>query len=201
MGPTCVGKSIVAKELSEENGAYCYSIDDLKIFLQMIITDKMDKALANALNYSAFFDKKPMDVLVEENIAVRKLFSYAIESIIAHNLHRKTKLILEGSYILPYLGAKKTIMNQKIQTKNIKSVFIIEYDEEFIIQNIIKRDELRGWANGFGSRSKKEQKVLSEFIMREKDYLLKEAKKHNTPIVESRPFNTLTKRVKDALFF
>lgn len=199
MGHTCVGKSIVSKQLSKESGAYCYNIDDLKLFLQMIITDKMDKALLNALNYSLFLEKKSIETLVKESISISKLFSYALESVIAHNLHRKTKLILEGSYILPYLGAKKTIMNQSIQNKNIKSVLIVEKEDEFIIQNIINRDKKKGWVNGFENRNKQEQNILFELIKREKEYLITEAKKYNIPIVESRPFNTLANRVKDAL--
>ena len=201
MGPTCVGKSMVAKELSQESGASCYNIDDLKFFLQMIITEKINKELSYALNYYDFFGKKSTNDLFKEHIEVRKLFSYAIEAVIAHNFHTKTKLILEGSYILPYLGAKKTIMNQSIQEKNIKSVFIAEYDEEFIMQNIINRDNQRGATKGFSHKSKEEQKVLHTFIMKEKEYLLKEAKKYNSTIVKSRPFNTLTNRVKQAISF
>lgn len=199
MGHTCVGKSIVAKELSKQSGAYCYNIDDLKLFLKMIITDKMDKALVNALNFSSFLEKKPIETLVKENISVSKLFSYALESIIAHNLHTKTKLILEGSHILPYLGAKKTIMNQSIQGKNIQSVLIVEDDNDFIIKNIIDRDKKREYTQGFASKSKKEQSILLELIIREKEYLIEQAKKYDINIIKSRPFNTLVSRIKGQL--
>jgi 2-phosphoglycerate kinase len=199
MGHTCVGKSIVAKKLSEENGAYCYNMDDLKFFLQAIITDKMDKSLANALNYSSFLEKKSIETLIKESISISKLFSHGIEPIIAHNLYTKTKLILEGSYILPYLGAKKTIANQSIQTKNIKSILIFEPDDKFIIQNIINRDKQRGCKIGFEYQNKTKQNILFELIIREKKYLLEEAKKYNIKIIESRPFDTLFDRVKRVL--
>lgn len=201
MGPTCVGKSMLARQLSQESRSYCYSVDDLKMFLEMIVTDKIDKALASALNYSTLFGKKSTEALMRENIAVRKLFSYALESVIAHNLHRKTKLILEGSYILPYLGAKKTIMNQSIKSKNIKSIFIVENDEEFIMQNIINRDEQRRSVNGFLYKNKIEQESMYNFIMAEKKYLLEEANKYNPIIIESRPFDTLASRAKKSIDF
>lgn len=113
MGPTCVGKTTVSRELSKKNGASVYSVDDVKIFLQRIgsaSSKVLSPALSSALvTFPNNIKKKALETLVQENMALGKMFSYGLEHIIYKNLSLNDKLIVEGQHILPYLQAKKQL--------------------------------------------------------------------------------------------
>ena len=201
MGHTCVGKTTVSRELSKKNGASVYGVDDLKIFLQMIGSagsEVLNPTLVNAL--VAFTDsgkRKTLETLVRENMALSQMFSYGLEHIIHKNLVLNDKLIVEGQHILPSLQAKKTIMSKSIEKKIIRSVVIVENEDEYIMPSIINRHREKMRNHNLEINSK--ETTMLAMIVRERDYLIAEAKKYNINIVESRPLSTLTQRVEYAL--
>lgn len=88
-------------------------------------------------------------------------------------------------------------MCKNIGKKIIRSVVIVESEDEYIMPSIINRYEKK--IRDHDLEINTEKTTMLDMIVRERDYLIAEAKKYNINIVESRPLSTLTQRVEYAL--
>ena len=200
MGHSCSGKTVLAKELAMKHNAYCYMMDDFRYFLREIITPKINQGLYNALedNY-AITSQWSLQKRWQYHLELSKYLCHYVEVNLAHHLSVRSSIVLEGVYLLPRMADKKVLMYQSLAKKKVKSVVLVEHDDEWIYKSLIGRDRTRHCAVTLDKRPIAEQKSILQMIQMQRDYLLQNAPKHNVPVVASRPYDTLLQRVSEAI--
>jgi deoxyadenosine/deoxycytidine kinase len=78
-------------------------------------------------------------------------------------------------------------------TNEVRSVFLVESDEEEVLRNVRKR------GRGFDNFSSREQETFARASWLYGQWLRRQADHYDLPIVESRPWETLVERVLQAI--
>src|SRR5581483_2338062 len=118
---------------------------------------------------------------------------------IAHHVFVESAgpVIIEGDGILPALAARRDFSNMHFTpapvTNEVRAVFLVEPDEEVVIQNMRQR------GRGFGQLSLKEQETFARASWLYGQWLRRQADRYELPIVEARPHETLVERVLQAI--
>lgn len=177
-GPSGAGKTSVGYRLARHFGVAITEVDDFHLLLAKLSTPAQFPALHYWTTQSAPEQTPPADI-VDGLIAVSRELSPGIESVIANHLESNTPLILEGDFLLPELGAL-----DRFDERRVRSVFIIEPDEEQLLANFAASEPEGG---------RQQKRAAVSFLHGE--WLRAEATRTGAAVIEARPWETVFERI------
>lgn len=188
------GKTVVGEALASHFGRSLLLVDDFRMVLQQMTTPAEQPGIHYFLAHPTIWQKPP-EALCEGFVAVGNALIRPLSVVIAHHVFVESAgpILLEGDGILPALAAQRSFANMHFTpasvTNEVRSVFLIESDEEAILQNMRQR------GRGFERTSLREQETLVRASWLYGQWLRRQADYYNLPAVESRPWETLLERV------
>ncbi|HEU5378403.1 MAG TPA: isopentenyl transferase family protein [Ktedonobacteraceae bacterium] len=197
-GSSGVGKTSVARAIARRLGLSVLLADDVRMAIQQVTTPGEQPGIHYFLAHPTIWQKPP-EALCEGFITVCGAMERPLSVCIAHHVFVEGAgpVIIEGDGILPALAARRDFPNLHFGPGpvgcEVRSVFLVESDEEIIAQNM----HLRG--RGFGDVSLKEQQTVVRASWLYGQWLRRQADHYNLPVIESRPWDTLIERVLQAI--
>jgi 2-phosphoglycerate kinase len=191
-GCSGTGKTTLATHIAHHFRASLGQTDDYRMALQNITSADTHPELhyfisAPGVAKEGIWESSPQ-VLQESLINVNKIVSKALEVVIEHHISTGNSIVLEGDGILPELAAKYICSESDSASKTL-AVFLYEADKEYYFQNTIdSRDETHGTKS-------KEQLTIKSMHWLYSQWITRETGKYNIPLIQSRPWNTLSDRV------
>ncbi len=120
----------------------------------------------------------------------------ALKTIIAHHILVPSagRLIIEGDGILPALATQTSFTDLKqfrglSLNREVRAVFVAELDEEQILSNLHAR------GRGFEDWGLEEQQAFAHASWLFGQWLTREARAHNLPVLMARPYESLFERI------
>ena len=197
-GSSGVGKTLVARTLGRRLGLSVLLVDDIRMSIQQVTTPAEQPGIHYFRVHPTIWQKLPEE-LCDGFLAVGQALMRPLSVNIAHHVFVKGTgpVIIEGDGILPALAARRDFSNMHFTpapvTNEVRSVFLIEPDEEELLRNMHRR------GRGFNNLSSKEQETFVRANWLYGQWLRRQADHYNLPIVESRPWETLAERVLKAI--
>lgn len=180
-GAGCVGKSNVSYAISKKLGIGVTEIDDFQVVLEEMTNEKDYPVIHYWNNHFEEAIKLPENKKVDIMIDYANTMSIALEKVIENHLESNRPLLLDGDFITPVLSAKENFGGQSRSNK-VKSVFIVETEEEQIQKNLFNRD-------GFYQNDRARTNWLYN------EWLKEQTMKYKLQTVFARPWNSVIDRV------
>lgn len=198
-GSSGTGKTTIARQIARSEQISHLLVDDIRMALQATTTPEQQPDL----HYFFAFDdlsRLPVERFIEGFIRVGRALVPALEAIVSHHLvvPETGKLVFEGDGILPstFLEMKLTDIqgqeNPELRNQ-IRCIFLVEDDEDALLDNFISRDR------GFHQAENAEQRRYVHSIWHFGQWLKSEAHRHNLKTIDVRPQATLQQRIMDAV--
>ncbi len=183
-GSSGVGKTVVARELSKRLSISLLLLDDVRLAIQQVTSHETNPDLQVFLNYQEE-QWRNAESICADWVRVGNAMVKPLEAIIHHHLIVPDvgPLIIEGDGILP------VITGQFIEPKAVSTVFIVEQNEEQLLSN------LRSRGRGFNEWNSPEQKGFAHASWLYGQWLAREAKQYDLPVINAQPQQTLLERV------
>jgi 2-phosphoglycerate kinase len=198
-GNSGAGKTNAAKELVHQLGIPFLMVDDVRIALQQVTTPTQQPDLHVFLNYQLEQWKQP-ELIVKDWLRVGNAMIKPLKEIMAHHIvvEGSGKIIIEGDGILPTLATQSTFSDipefDSIDIEHkIRVVFLIEDDEEVILNNLRQR------GRGISSASKEEQVAFARASWLFGQRLDQEARTNQFPVLSAQPNETVIKRLLEII--
>jgi len=192
-GAPLVGKSYVAEKLSKRFCLPWMSTDLMRDQMIKLVRKKDYPNLffyvgANPINYFKKYEAK--EIVKHQNKESKDVWK-VVKSLIEANKEADyiwDSFIIEGIAILPSLAYKFAKSN-----KNVKVIFLVDYDTKRIRGNVFSRG-LWDYSKRYPD-SVKEKEI--EWVVEFNQYIEKEAKKYNFPIIHVKnPENLIEEIIK-----
>jgi 2-phosphoglycerate kinase len=192
-GISGAGKTTIARQLGLRLGLPWLQVDDLRLALQWsrVALPLRTEELYFFLETPDVW-KLPPERLCQGLIAVGEIMSPAIEVVVDSHLATEVPIIIEGDGILPALFARP-IIRDLADRGAVQAVFLIESDEEMLFTNILKR------GRGIAGRAEEELRTEARAKWLYGQWLSEEAHRFRLPVLEARPWTSLTDRIIDSL--
>lgn len=193
-GSSGVGKTLVARALGCRLGLSVLPVDDIRMSIQQVTTPAEQPGIHYFLAHPTIWQKPP-EALCDGFLAVGQALMRPLAVNIAHHVfvEEAGPVIIEGDGILPALAAQRDFSTMHFApapvTNEVRSVFLVESDEEELLRNMRKR------GRGFDNLSPKEQETFAQASWLYGRWLRRQADHYDLPIVEARPWETLVERV------
>ena len=193
-GNSGAGKTVVARALASRFARSLMLVDDVRMVIQQMTTPTEQPGIHYFLVHPTIWQKPP-ETICEGFITVGKALMRPLSVVIAHHIFvpGAGPIILEGDGILPALAAQRNFAKMHftpaVVSDEVRSVFLIETDEDVILHNMRQR------GRGFDGFSLKEQETLARASWLYGQWLRRQAGHYNLPVVEARPWETLLERV------
>ena len=183
-GSSGVGKTVVSRELSRRLSISLLLLDDVRLAIQGVTSHETNPDLHVFLNYQEE-QWRNAESIYADWITVGNAMLKPLQAIIHHHLIVPDvgPLIIEGDGILP------GITGPFIEPKVVSTVFIVEPDEEQLLNN------LRSRGRGFNEWNTPQQKGFAHASWLYGQWLASEAKQLDVPAIESQPQQTLSERL------
>jgi hypothetical protein len=164
---------------------------DFRLILERMNTQDQQPALPTLLKLVSNPDI-PADVARGALCTIAGAVSYALEIVVANHVATDTPTILEGDGITPAFAAQRVFANRDVEDA-VRSVFLIEEDEEQLYRNAIER------GRGFNLLPKACQyrQVRVSWLYGQR--LRQEAMSLSLPTVSPLPWDTLEERIVNAI--
>jgi 2-phosphoglycerate kinase len=194
-GSSAVGKTIVTKALARYFQVSILLVDDIRLALQQVTSPDEQPTLHTFLTDKSTTQYSP-EQICSDWITVGKAISPAIKVVMAHHtvVSGVGAIIIEGDGILPELAAQHDFRELKFfwglqTTREIRSVFLKEPDENIILKNM----QTRG--RGFHELPMNEQQKWARASWLYGQWLCQEATTYQIPVVMARPYDTVLERI------
>ena len=183
-GSSGVGKTVVARELAKHLSLSLLLLDDLRLALQEATSSKTNPELHVFLNYQTAHWRDSQSIYADW-ITVAKAMTPPLNAIIRHHLLVPDvgPIIIEGDGILPMAS------HQLGESSDVCTVFIAEEDEAQLLQSLQSR------GRGFNDWDESEQKAFAHASWLYGQWLAREARKLELPVIRARPQETLLQRL------
>ena len=194
-GASGTGKSTVARQIGRDLGMPWYQVDDLRLALQWM--EASLPAETEALQYFAHIEEKPHiwkqppEALCGMLIAVGHMLRPAIAAIIDNHISQNNPIVIEGDGILPSLLDHRHV-GLHVETGKVSRIVLAEPDQATLLANMRERNRGQGYMTDADVTTEARAKWLFA------EWLAQEAARRNVPVVESRPWEALVRRVLDA---
>jgi 2-phosphoglycerate kinase len=185
-GAAGVGKTMVAYPLAIRLGVPLVEIDDVVEAL-LAMTSPLEQPDLHYWRTHPEAADLPADEIVRLQIAVAEALGPAIEAVIANHLETDTPVVIEGDYLLPSLAAQTSFRGIAADDR-VRSVFLIEPDEDQLVRNFAEREPAEPTQAGRARVSR----LFGE-------WLADQAGGAHQPVVAARPWTTVLERVLEAL--
>jgi len=177
-GASGSGKTSLSHPLSKHYGIDLVRVDDFQCFLEAIISPEMIASL-HCWKIEPNWRNESVEWVVERLKGVSKAWLPGLVAVIKDRLEENIPMILEGDFILPELSAS-------FNNPRIKTIFVHEPSREQILQNYLNRE---------GTHQAHRANVSHAYG----NWLKENCKKFNVPVIESRPWESLTERVSQEI--
>ena len=186
-GSSGVGKTIIARELAKNLSLSLLLLDDIRLALQQATSSKTHPELHVFLNYQRG-QWRNSESIVADWIAVGQAMTKPLHAILNHHIvvPNVGTIIVEGDGILPMAG------NPFAKSKDARTVFIVEPEEEKLLDNLQSR------GRGFNEWDLLEQEGFAHASWLYGQWLSQEAKSLELPVIEAQPRETLLERLCSA---
>lgn len=187
------GKTIISQALASRFDRPLLLVDDFRMVIQQMSTPAEQPGIHYFLVHPTIWQKPP-EALCDGFITVGNALTRPLSVVIAHHVFVESAgpAILEGDGILPALAAQRNFANMHfspaVVTNEVRSLFLIESDEEIILRNMRQR------GRGFEHFSPKEQETLVRASKLYGQWLRRQADHYGLPVIEARPWETLLER-------
>ena len=179
-GASGTGKTSVSYQVARHFEVGIAEVDDFQIILELMTSPTEQPILHQCWSSECF--RLPVEEIVELQIAVGKVMMPALEAVVANHIETDTPIVLEGDYVSPALISRCS------QLGRVGAVFLHEADEVQILRNFSQREPDRG-----------EQRKRARVNWLYGEWLKKEAERSGLPVVEARPWESVFKRVIEAI--
>jgi 2-phosphoglycerate kinase len=192
-GVSGTGKTNAAVQIAGQAGCSWLQVDDLRLALQ-----RSNVTLPQGTDDLYFFLKTPNvwslppERLCQALIAVGKVIAPAIEVIIENHIATQLPILIEGDGILPSFFACESLQKH-ISDGRVRGVFLIESDEAKLLDNMLKRNR------GIDHMTDAELRTEAHAKWLYGRWLIDETQRYGLPLIESRPWSTLAKRILKAV--
>lgn len=177
-GASGSGKTSISRPLARFYGIDLVRVDDFQVLLEAITTPESLPAIHYWKTHPEWW-KEGANATVSQLIDVGRALMPGLSAVINDHLVENIPMILEGDFILPELSVS-------FNNPKVKSVFIYEPSKEQILHNyLIREGEL--------------QQYRSDVSYLYGNWLAEDCAKRGIPIIESRPWDNLMKRVINSL--
>lgn len=198
-GSSGVGKTTIANTLAKSLQVNRLLVDDIRIAIQATTTPAQ---LPDLHYFLTLNDPSRLSAseFTDGLIRVGTALIPAWQTIISHHLvvPETGRLIIEGDGILPALSTGMELadiqgLSIAVASHQIRSVFLVENDEDALLQNFITRDR------GFNQATNEQGRRYVHSVWQFGQWIKLEAKRCGVPVVEVRPFATLQQRILEAV--
>ena len=190
-GHSGTGKTVVSRRLSRRFGVGLAEVDDFRLVLERMTTPRQRPELHNLLQIVSDPDTSP-EAACEALVHVGQTMSFALEIVVANHVATNTPLILEGDGIMPSFAALHVFAGRDAENA-IRSVFLIERDEEQLSKNAARRK--RGFEDLPPALQR--QGIRRSWLYGQ--WLQQEAARFGVNVVTSQPWETLEERIVKAV--
>lgn len=189
-GNSGAGKTTVAREIGLHFQIPWLQVDDLRLMLERN-TDPEERPALHLFDDPTHVYQHPPEVISAWRRANAEDTSRGIEVVIANHVSGAVPIVLEGDDLVPALAVQRTFAQFDVSEGEVRSVFVIESDEETIAANL----HTRGRGFGFSSRSLSEQTNQVRASRLYGEWLKQEARRYGLPAVPARPYDGLAQRI------
>jgi 2-phosphoglycerate kinase len=198
-GNSGAGKTLLAKELVRQWGIPFLMVDDVRIGLQNATTSDQNPDLHVFLKYQPEQWKDPV-AIVQDWIRVGNAMIGPLRGIIAHHMIVESSgpIILEGDGILPASVNPNTFKGiAGLETNNfeekVRAVYLVEEDEGEIQKNLLSR------SRSLVEADEEIRVAFAQASQRYGQWLIQEALRNQIPVLQTRPKETIVKRLKQVI--
>jgi 2-phosphoglycerate kinase len=190
-GHSGTGKTLVSRRLAHRYAVGLAEVDDFRLVLDRMNARDQPSAL-RALLKLVSSPEISADVACDALSTIADTVSYALEIVVANHVATDTPTILEGDGITPAFAAQRVFANRDVED-TVRSVFLIEEDEEQLYHNGIAR------GRGFDLLPRADQHRFIRLSWLYGQWLRQEAVSRNLPTVAPLPWDTLEDRIINAI--
>ena len=130
------------------------------------------------------------EALCDALIAVGEALLAPLEVIIENHVAQSAPIIIEGDGILPSLLSRPPVLER---TEAIRAAFLVEPEESELLANMLER------GRHVAGRTEEELSNEARAKWLFGQWLVRQAARHNCPVLEPRPWGTLAERLIDRL--
>lgn len=192
-GSSGVGKTTVAEQIGRHLGISWLQLDDFRLALQWGLASLLPEHHIEALNFfndPTVWQSAP-EHLCKGLITMGESMMPSLEIVVNNHVDTAAPMVIEGDGILPSLFAQPSFQRHRT-TGRVRTVFLVEPEEERIFANIIERQ--RGTQN----QSEAELRTEARTKWLYGQWLTKEAQQYDLPVLPPRPWSTLFERLLPA---
>lgn len=192
-GVSGTGKSTVARQIGLGRGISWLHLDDFRLAFQH------SRALLPEHNDALylFWDRPdvftlPPEQLCDALIGTGQAMIPTVEIVALTRMEHAGPMVLEGDGILPSV-VHRPLLRGHVAAGRIKAAFLIEPDEDVLLQTMLLRDR------GMAARSASEHRTEARAKWLFGQWLAVEASRYGLSVLEARPWETLAARALDAV--
>ncbi|MYU56646.1 hypothetical protein EYS09_18105 [Streptomyces kasugaensis] len=184
-GASGIGKSRAAAQLARETGAFIVEFDDVVSAVQNITSAAQHPGLHH---FDTVPDPGRLDPerVVELQIATANALEPALLGVVRNRLTVDVAAVVEGDYLTP-AAALRARKEGAAAGRTVRAVFLHEDDAAQITANYTDREPEHGT-----------QRRRADISARYSRWLAQQAALHALPVVDCRPWHTLTHRLRQA---
>ncbi len=188
-GASGTGKSTAAQAIGRHVGGSWLQVDDLRLVLQYgeLLTPRDFPDLFYFLQLADVRAVSP-ETLRDQLIAIARLMTPAIRSVVGHHTMTQKRIILEGDGIAPAAAAEQ-------QSETVRAVFLVVTDEATLQHNMMARG--RG-VIAHSPETEAQGRAWVQLAWHYNQWLEQEARKYGLPMLSPQPYETLVMRILDA---
>lgn len=198
-GSSGTGKTVASRRLAQQYGISMLLVDDIRMAIQAVTTPVEQPALHTFMMEGRDAAHSPESIHAGL-VAVAEAMEPALRMIMAHHLviEGAGPIIIEGDGIMPRLASAAYLRTQLefrgIDLDNaVKGIILAEAEHEIICNNMLAR------GRGFQNKPAAEQYAFSEGSWQFGRFLVNQAQKYDVGVLPSRPFETLSERIQQAI--
>ena len=186
-GHSAAGKTTVAAQIGRSLGMPWMMVDDLRLAFQRARVRLPEGTDALHFDKTPNFWRRPPEELRDALIAVGEVMSAPLEVVVENHVDQAAPIVIEGDGILPALLSQPPLIERSAK---VRAAFIIEPEESAILDNTLARG--KGFVAG---RTEAELRVDAHARWLFGQWLAQEAARYDLPVVEPRPWETLSERL------
>src|SRR5262249_17686727 len=180
-GASGVGKTQVSYRLARHYDAGLTEVDDFQIVLEHMTTPEQQPVLHLWRTRPEETRRMTEEQHVAFSLEYARVMATALEPVIANHIETRTRIVLEGDFILPSLAVRPRYRDVEAGAR-VQAVFLYEDDEAQIRRNYLEREG-------------EEQLLRARVSWLVGDWLRREATRLGVPAVAARPWGTVLERV------
>ena len=182
-GASGTGKTHAAYALARHFGTGLAEVDDFHTVLEAMTTPEQQPEL-HYWNTNPDAHEMTAEDIVALHVSVARIMLPAFRAVITNHVEERTPVVLEGDYLLPELLTQD---ENAWQHGRVRGVFLYDSQEQ-IVNNFLEREPEEGEQTG---------RAHVSWLFGE--WLREECARHKVPALAARPWNTLQKRILDAI--